>query len=271
MIIYKATNKINNKIYIGQTTNTLEYRANQHFRETKSNKRKNTYFHNAIHKYGFDNFVFEEIDKANSIDELNEKEAYWIRYYNSTDKSIGYNLDSGGSNCFKSDETKRKIGDTTLEKWKDPIMSKQMKDGLRKATDVWVEMSKEKREKWVCPVCGAELLLPKWEAKNKKVCSLKCSGMLTSNINMLKQFGEIKHQNNLKYKKELSEKILKWCVDNNKTIINCPYNKITTTLQPMLDRFDIKDIRNIFVCFNVNSRKELLNYLKEYLIKENIC
>lgn len=53
--------------------------------------------------------------------------------------------------------------------------------------------------------------------------------------------------------------------------MNCPYNKITTTLKPMLDNFQIIDIRNIFVCFDMTNRRELLTFFKEYLIKENIC
>lgn len=271
MIIYKATNIINNKVYIGQTVNTLEYRANQHLRETKSNKRKNTYFHNAIQKYGFENFVFEKIDEASTIEELNQKESYWISKYNSTDKTFGYNLDSGGSNCFKSDSTKRKIGDTTLKKWEDPIMSKQMKDGLEKATKVWIEKSESEKINWSCPICGKVIKLARWEAKNKKACSLKCAGMTQENIEFLRKASEAKHQDNLNRKKELSKEILKWCENNSQIILNCPYNKITTTLKPMLDTFNINDIRNIYVCFDVKNKKEFLTYLKNHLIKENIC
>ena len=112
LIIYKATNIIDGKAYIGQTINTLEYRRSQHFRETKSDKKKNTYFHNAIAKYGEENFVFEQIDSAENIDELNSKEQYWINFYNATDEKFGYNLDSGGKNCLKSDSTKQKIGES---------------------------------------------------------------------------------------------------------------------------------------------------------------
>ena len=56
MIIYKVTNLINGKIYIGQSINTLEYRKSQHEREAKCNKRKTIYFHLALLKYGFENF-----------------------------------------------------------------------------------------------------------------------------------------------------------------------------------------------------------------------
>ena len=83
--------------------------------------------------------------------------------------------------------------------------------------------------------------------------------------------GLAKNQKNIKEKNILSEKILKWCVENKELVINCPYNKITTTLKPMLDYFQINDIRSIFICFNVKNRKDLLTYLKNYLINENIC
>lgn len=51
-------------------------------------KRKTVYFHNAINKYGEANFSFEEIDSAETIEELNEKEQYWIKFYHSTDKKL---------------------------------------------------------------------------------------------------------------------------------------------------------------------------------------
>lgn len=50
MIIYKATNLINGKVYIGQTVNTLKYRSEQHRRESKIDSRKHPYFHTAIRK-----------------------------------------------------------------------------------------------------------------------------------------------------------------------------------------------------------------------------
>ena len=115
MIIYKATNLVNGKVYVGQTVNTLKYRKEQHWREAICPSRKNVHFHNALLKYGIDNFEFEIIDRARDVDELNKKESYWIDYYNSTDSRYGYNKDSGGkSGGFKSQETKEKIKDAVL-------------------------------------------------------------------------------------------------------------------------------------------------------------
>lgn len=271
MIIYKATNKINGKIYIGQTVNTLQHRANQHLQETKNSTRKNTYFHNAIQKYGFENFIFIEIDHASNIEELNIKEQYWIEYYNSTNKTIGYNLDSGGVNCYKSESTKRKIGDTTIAKWNNPETAQKMREGLAKATEVWVQQCENNKVDWECPVCGKKLKLAPHEARKRKTCSLECTGKTQSNAIHLRQISQAKHERNLASKSILKLKILEWCQDNQELILNCPYNKITPTLKPMLKYFNIQDIRNIFICFGVKNRKELLTYLKNYLISENIC
>lgn len=95
MYIYKITNKINNKIYIGQVYNKTIYdRFERHINEASPNSR--SYIGRAINKYGAENFVCELIDTASSLKELNQKEIYWIAYYNSTNKNIGYNLTLGG-------------------------------------------------------------------------------------------------------------------------------------------------------------------------------
>lgn len=95
MFIYKITNKINNKVYIGQVYNKSIYdRFDRHVKEANPNSR--SYIDRAINKYGVENFVVEQIDEASSLEELNQKEIYWIKFYNSTDHTKGYNLTQGG-------------------------------------------------------------------------------------------------------------------------------------------------------------------------------
>lgn len=85
MVIYKITNLINNKIYIGKTINDkLDYYGS------------GIIIKHSINKHGIKNFKKDIIDNANSVNELNEKEKYWIKYYNSTDLTIGYNIGIGG-------------------------------------------------------------------------------------------------------------------------------------------------------------------------------
>ena len=96
-IIYKVINIKNNKIYIGQTTKTLEERIYYHYyRADHSLDIIHTHFINAIRKYGKENFKWEQIDSADSREELDNKEIYWIQYYNSIEN--GYNIQAGGNN-----------------------------------------------------------------------------------------------------------------------------------------------------------------------------
>lgn len=91
--IYKIENLINHKIYIGQSKQ-IEYRWKQHIDRSKDLKYK-THLYLAIRKYGLENFKFEIIEECN-IDKLNEKEKYWIAYYDSTNPLKGYNNTNGG-------------------------------------------------------------------------------------------------------------------------------------------------------------------------------
>ncbi|MBQ8468154.1 MAG: hypothetical protein IJ542_00150 [Clostridia bacterium] len=91
-IIYKHTNKINGKVYIGQTKQT----PTQRWRNGNGYK-NNVYFYHSIQKYGWNNFVHEILEKGiNSVKQANEKEVYYITKYDSYKN--GYNLTSGGDN-----------------------------------------------------------------------------------------------------------------------------------------------------------------------------
>ena len=85
--IYKVTNKINGKVYIGQSVD-IGRRWRQHM-----TAEDDIYFHKAIQKYGVDNFIWEVIEKCKKS-ELDERESYWIEYYDSYNK--GYNCTKGG-------------------------------------------------------------------------------------------------------------------------------------------------------------------------------
>lgn len=112
MIIYKATNIINNKVYIGQTVNSLSVRKAQHERSHEYGYK--TAFSNAIRKYGKENFKWEVIYETDSMEDLNEKESYYIEYYKSLVTENGYNLKGGGGNDFLTQEVKNKIGEAQL-------------------------------------------------------------------------------------------------------------------------------------------------------------
>lgn len=111
--IYKITNIVNSKVYIGQSID-LWTRINEgHLQKLKKQKSHNKYLQRAWNKYGENNFIFEIIEYA-EIDRLDEIETNWINKCKSHIKEYGYNLiPQGGSNrgYVQSEETKMKISD----------------------------------------------------------------------------------------------------------------------------------------------------------------
>lgn len=106
-LIYKATNQINNKVYIGQTSTSLEQRKKQHIYNA-THKIKKSYFYSALQSYGVDNFNWEILEDNLNIENLNERECYWINYYQSNNPDFGYNMTSGGDNADNLDKWRQK-------------------------------------------------------------------------------------------------------------------------------------------------------------------
>ena len=104
--IYKYTNLINNKKYIGQTNN-FERRVREH-KSCSFNPKSVNYndkIHQAIRKYGYDNFkieIIEIINNALDYELVNEREQYWIKEEQSLLTQWGYNVLEGGKNCWRS-------------------------------------------------------------------------------------------------------------------------------------------------------------------------
>ena len=104
MIIYKTTNNINKKVYIGQTIKSLNKRKKAHL--YNSTKGYDNYLYRAIRKYGENNFKWEVLCECNSNDELNEKEQYYIKKYDSYGDG-GYNMTAGGEGIFSYRHTEK--------------------------------------------------------------------------------------------------------------------------------------------------------------------
>lgn len=115
--VYKITNLTNNKIYIGITNQGYKVRWYKHCSD--ANRSTGFPIHNAIQKYGKDNFQIEVIEliKDEDYDQLKEREIYWINEFDSYNREVGYNLTLGGDGTFgkfHSDETKNKIRQKAL-------------------------------------------------------------------------------------------------------------------------------------------------------------
>lgn len=106
MWIYKITNLINNKVYIGQTRRSINDRWRDHCTLTKSKHR--SLIRLAIAKYGENSFKVEAITQCESVDELNQKEQVLIKELDTLSPK-GYNLDSGGKSKIVHIDSRKKM------------------------------------------------------------------------------------------------------------------------------------------------------------------
>lgn len=96
--IYKITNNINQKVYIGQTKD-FGRRKREHYNHGYG--RVNKVLYSAMEKYGNDNFIMEEIEIVED-EKANEREQYWIEYYDSTNQEKGYNINLSDTSSLEN-------------------------------------------------------------------------------------------------------------------------------------------------------------------------
>lgn len=170
--IYKFENLLNGHCYIGQSVD-IERRFKDHVNRAKnnfnSNSEYNSSFHRALRKYGLQNFSFivlEECDKQL----LNEREMYWIKYYNSYEK--GYNETLGGD----TQEATRKFNDRFILSIQNILLNTSMTyEEIHKKFNISLGRISEintgkvgyntnlsyplrnKKKKYICSICGAEV------------------------------------------------------------------------------------------------------------------
>lgn len=116
-IIYSATNLVDGKVYVGQTTRSIDARWAQHCRNVCCVK-----LHRAIKRHGADGFSVRVIDSAGSKDELDAKEVFWIESLQSRDPLRGYNLRAGGSFGKHSEESRRLMSEKVRAAYERPEM-----------------------------------------------------------------------------------------------------------------------------------------------------
>lgn len=109
-------NRINRKVYVGQTTRTIKHRFQEHLAEAARGSKDCPHLYEAFRKYGPGAFEVSQISEANSEEELNRLEGEWIEALHSTDKSIGYNITPGGFGSKQTAETKAKISKAMVGK-----------------------------------------------------------------------------------------------------------------------------------------------------------
>lgn len=131
--IYIHKNKINGKIYVGQTCQKPEYRWNN-----GEGYKRQPYFYSAIQKYGWNNFEHIILKQDLSLEEANYWEEYYIKQYDTTNHNFGYNLTLGGNNKIMLEETKQKISEANKGK----IVSEETKQKISQANKGKISLRK---------------------------------------------------------------------------------------------------------------------------------
>jgi group I intron endonuclease len=105
MVIYKITNQVNGKVYIGQTIQTNpKMRWYSHQADARNGKK--THLYNSIRKHGVENFLWEIIDRANNVEQLNELEFKWLAHYRKLGK-VYNNREAGGNKTHSAESIEK--------------------------------------------------------------------------------------------------------------------------------------------------------------------
>lgn len=142
--IYCIENTINHKKYIGQSVNVYD-RWRRHKAELKKNMHDNDYLQKSWNKYGEKSFKFMILEEC-SIDNLDEKEVYYIDLYNTLNRDYGYNLKTGGQ-----------LGGAIVSDYVRDKMSKAVKESYQNNKDLSEERREMALKQWANPEIKAKI------------------------------------------------------------------------------------------------------------------
>ena len=179
MIVYKIKNLLNGMGYVGKTTRSLDERIKEH-RKKSVIVYSNSYIDRAIQKNGWENFSVEIIETCETLEQLNEREKFWIRELNCK-KPNGYNLTDGGEGTagrIVSDETRKKISKSRTGRKFQPLSEEHRKKisrankGIKRSEEYCRNISERQRGKKRKP--HSEETRRKMSAKCKNKRPVRC-------------------------------------------------------------------------------------------------
>lgn len=180
-VVYKITNKTNDKVYIGKTKRALSSRFSGHNHNIRQGSQLPV--HSAIRKYGWVNFTVEVLAKCSTLEELNVSEIFWIKLYNSRDGKFGYNLSEGGDSGFPFSE--KIIKDLANSRKGIPlclIHRQRISEGSKGA-----QLGKVVSDQTRKLLSEQRLGVPLWNEEQKKQMSLDMTGDGNNNYKVISQ------------------------------------------------------------------------------------
>jgi len=147
MIVYKATNKVNGKSYVGQTSYPLNMRIHRHIQSRRG------IFSNALRKYGPDSFEFETVAWCDTKYKLEFLERFYIKFFDSKVPN-GYNLTDGGDGLpgwNHSEETRKKLSESKMGERNPNFNKPSPRRGKKHREESKAKDSESKKENWKNP------------------------------------------------------------------------------------------------------------------------
>ena len=154
MFVYKITNKVSGKSYVGQTIRDVKTRFIEHAAQDRKYP-----ISNAIRKYGKTNFVIETLLETDNIEVLNKKEEEYINKFNTLTPN-GYNLKEGGFNKTYSEDSKQKMSESAKKRVREPHSAETKKKmslsalGKKKSDSHRANLAISKRKQIICYETG---------------------------------------------------------------------------------------------------------------------
>lgn len=168
------------------------------------------------------------------------------------------------------EQTKKIISKKAKERFKDPLYAKNCTDKLiafnRSNNFKYAKEPRVERIKIACLQCGNEFVVTINNPKERKFCSEKCARLYNGKLG-----NEVQKKNSEAHLRLVKKYIYTWSINNEALILDTPYNKISTTLNPLFEeieiKYNIKDKRTISKAMfgEDKGRKELLLHLKDYV------
>lgn len=166
--VYKIENRINGRVYIGQTTRSVTERYGLKLQRVRNRPLKED-----VERFGYENFdITEVLEYGESYEELNALEKKYIKLYDSTNPEKGYNTEPGGGNHAMSEDVKRKIGSS---------VKGERNGNYGKRGPLSPNYTREMR---YCSFCGKEIWVMQTKLRRSKhhYCSVECKKKDAGNI-----------------------------------------------------------------------------------------
>lgn len=264
MIIYKMTNMVNNKSYIGQTTKTFNERYysrgvgmervyNYHSSLKNLGRSYNEHLLRAIEKYGVDNFTIEILEVCKTQSSLNKREEYFIKLFKTCNPKFGYNSTKGGDGIKRTkimnDRIKENRRMTSINAVSDLYKSTKVEEVILDINkDIFKELSKYEKRILLVILCYFSVGLKEIKASTlKKFVKVNCYARFYEQVDKINKNGFV----NIGINKE--KKLLK--IELQEDIFNNPNLKILIKTKYKIEMEAYIEVNSGFFGRNITIRK----------------